>query len=384
MKRFAHAFFATFRAIVNDRVAMLTLVGAVVLYSFFYPAAYRHQVATLLPLVVVDQDRSPLSRSLLRKLDAVRAVRLAGVVASMDEARGVVERGEAEAVLLVPADFQRDILRGGQGRLALLGNGTLLGRASVAMQGAALAITAFGHDAAVSQAQFVGLPAPAPLQLIERPLFNTAEGYGSSIVPGVAALIAQQTLLIGVVLVLATRRERLGRLRFSRPGLCGIAAAFAVIGMFSLLYFSGFVFWFQDYPRAGNLAGLLLAGALFIASVVSFALAFGSFFRTRERAFQLITVTSLPLFFLSNLSWPAEATPELLVRIAQMLPSTPGINAMVKLNQMGARLPEVSAELANLAMLALLYGALAMWRYRPAPDGDARNVDSPAGSAPDW
>ena len=384
MKRFAHAFFATFRAIVNDRVAMLTLVGAVVLYSFFYPAAYRHQVATLLPLVVVDQDRSPLSRSLLRKLDAVRAVRLAGVVASMDEARGVVERGEAEAVLLVPADFQRDILRGGQGRLALLGNGTLLGRASVAMQGAALAITAIGHDAAVSQAQFVGLPAPAPLQLIERPLFNTAEGYGSSIVPGVAALIAQQTLLIGVVLVLATRRERLGRLRFSRPGLCGIAAAFAVIGMFSLLYFSGFVFWFQDYPRAGNLAGLLLAGALFIASVVSFALAFGSFFRTRERAFQLITVTSLPLFFLSNLSWPAEATPELLVRIAQMLPSTPGINAMVKLNQMGARLPEVSAELANLAMLALLYGALAMWRYRPAPDGDARNVDSPAGSAPDW
>lgn len=298
---------------------MLTLVGAVVLYSFFYPAAYRHQVATLLPLVVVDQDRSPLSRSLLRKLDAVRAVRLAGVVASMDEARGVVERGEAEAVLLVPADFQRDILRGGQGRLALLGNGTLLGRASVAMQGAALAITTFGHDAAVSQARFVRPARASTAALIERPLFNTAEGYGSSIVPGVAALIAQQTLLIGVVLVLATRRERLGRLRFSRPGLCGIAAAFAVIGMFSLLYYSGFVFWFQDYPRAGNLAGLLLAGALFIASVVSFALAFGSFFRTRERAFQLITVTSLPLFFLSNLSWPAEATPQLLVRIAQML-----------------------------------------------------------------
>ncbi len=367
MNRFARAFGETFRAIFSDRVAILTLVGAVVLYSFFYPAAYRHQVAVQLPLVVVDQDHSPMSRSLLRKLDAVRAVHVTGVVGSMDQARGVVERGDAEAVLLVPADFQRDILRGGQGRLALFGNGTLLGRASVAMQGAALAITAFGQEVAVRQAQFAGVPAAAPLRVIERPLFNTAEGYGSSIVPGVAALIVQQTLLIGVAVMAATRREQHGKLRLSRPGLFGIAAAFALIGMLSLLYFSGFVFWFQDYPRAGNLVGLLLAGALFIAAVVGFALLMGSFFRTRERAFQLVTVTSLPMFFLSNLSWPVEATPRLLVHLAQLLPSSPGINAMVKLNQMGARLPEVSAELVNLGILALLYGALAMWRYRPVP-----------------
>lgn len=144
--------------------------------------------------------------------------------------------------------------------------------------------------------------------------------------------------------------------------------AFAVIGMFSLLYFSGFVFWFQDYPRAGNLTGLLLAGTLFIASVVCFALFFGSFYRTRERAFQLIIVTSLPMYFVSNLSWPVEATPTLLVYMARLLPSTPGINAMVKLNQMGASLPEVSAELVNLALLVLLYGALAMWRYRPGTE----------------
>ncbi len=106
---------------------------------------------------------------------------------------------------------------------------------------------------------------------------------------------------------------------------------------------------------------------MFIVAVVGFALCFSSFFRAREWALRLVTVTSLPMFFLSNLSWPVEATPRLLVHIAQLLPSTPGINAMVKLNQVGARLPEVSAELANLAIGALLYGALAMWRNRPGP-----------------
>ncbi|MCX7546236.1 ABC transporter permease [Marinicella gelatinilytica] len=367
MNRFSLSFGETMRAIATDRVAMLSLVGALVLYSFFYPAAYQHQVARDLPLVVVNLDHSSMSRELIRKLDAVQAIHLVGIVESMPAARGVVEAGEAEAVLSIPAGFERDILRGVQGQLALFGNGAVLGRASIAMQGAALAITAFGQEVALQQAQFMGIPASPPLRLIERPLFNTVEGYGSSIVPGVAALIVQQSLLIGVAVMAATRRERYGKLRLSRPGFFGIASAFSMIGMISLLYFSGLIFWFQDYPRAGNLSGLLLAGALFISSVVAFALFCGSFFRTRERAFQLITITSLPLFFLSNLSWPVEATPDILVYAAQLLPSTAGINAVVKLNQMGARLPEVFSELVKLAVLTIFYGSLALWRYRPGP-----------------
>ncbi len=329
-----------------------------------------------LPVAVVDLDHSATSREPVHHLQASPGLMVAEQSASLPQAFALARALKVYAVVHIPAGAGRDILRGDQGRLALFGNGTLLGRASVAMQGAALAITALGQEVAVRQAQFAGVPAAAPLQVIERPLFNTAEGYGSSIVPGVAALIVQQTLLIGVAVITATRRERYGKLRLSRPGLVGIAAAFALIGMLSLLYFSGFVSWVQDYPRAGNLVGLLLAGALFIAAVVGFALFFGSFFRTRERAFQLVTVTSLPMFFPSNLSWPVEATPRLLARIAQLLPSTPGINAMVKLNQMGARLPEVSAELANLDILALLYGALAMWRYRPGLDGGNTNGGS--------
>ena len=140
MNRFAHAFGETFRAIIGDRVAMLTLVGAVVLYSFFYPAAYRHQVAVQLPLVVVDQDHSAMSRSLLRKLAAVRAVHVAGVVGSMDHARRAVERGDAEAVLVVPADFQRDILR--------VLTAVLFGALGATLTGSALLKVNAGNEAA--------------------------------------------------------------------------------------------------------------------------------------------------------------------------------------------------------------------------------------------
>ncbi|MGS9526895.1 hypothetical protein ACQWJM_24185, partial [Salmonella enterica subsp. enterica serovar Infantis] len=43
--------------------------------------------------------------------------------------------------------------------------------------------------------------------------------------------------------------------------------------------------------------------------------------------------------------------------------STPGIEAMVKLNQMGASLGEVAPELTALVAQILVYGALAGWRW---------------------
>ena len=74
---------------------------------------------------------------------------------------------------------------------------------------------------------------------------------------------------------------------------------------------------------------------------------------------------SMPLYFLSGLSWPRTSIPEALTWAAQALPVTSGINGMVKLNQMGASLSEVRPELATLLALTLLYGGLALWRYSP-------------------
>jgi ABC-2 type transport system permease protein len=80
--------------------------------------------------------------------------------------------------------------------------------------------------------------------------------------------------------------------------------------------------------------------------------------------------TSLAIFFLAGLSWPAEATPAWLALLARLLPTTAGIHLMVGLNQMGASLAEQTREVLNLAILILVYGGLAWWRFTKisAPD----------------
>ncbi|PJI90524.1 ABC transporter permease [Sphingomonas koreensis] len=368
-------FAGAFRTILSDRSALLLLIGSAILYSFFYPTAYSGEVPERMPVVSVDLDHSGSSRSLTTKLAAVQSARLVARLSSPDEAAKWIADRRASAAVVIPAGFEQRILRGEQGNVALYGNGAYLLRSSTALAGVGSAIGAFGLEAATGQAMALGAPAPPPLALIQRPLFNTREGYGSTIFPGVAFLIIHQTLLMGLALLAGTIRERHGMRRLAPATLLGVALAFFVIGCADVAYFTGFVFWFQDYPRAqGNIGVLLVSAAAFIAATVAGALALASFFRTRERPIQLWIVTSVPIFFLSGLSWPVEATPDWLAMLGRLLPTTPGIHLMVGVNQMGASLTEQWPELVNLLGLTLLYGTIAFlrlgrWGRREAEKG---------------
>jgi ABC-2 type transport system permease protein len=93
----------------------------------------------------------------------------------------------------------------------------------------------------------------------------------------------------------------------------------------------------------------------------------GLWFKQRERAMQVLLFTSLPMVFLSGFSWPFEALPEVLQVFRWLIPSTAGIQAALHLNQMGASLVDVGAELAALGSMACL-GMLVLWRCtRPLP-----------------
>lgn len=65
-----HRFFAAWRdtllAVGRDTGVLLLLVAAPVLYAFFYPWPYATQAVTRVPVAVVDQDHTSLSRQITR------------------------------------------------------------------------------------------------------------------------------------------------------------------------------------------------------------------------------------------------------------------------------------------------------------------------------
>lgn len=362
----------TVRTIFTDSSALATLFLAVILYSFFYPAAYHAQVVTSLPVAVVDLDHSGLSRSLIRRVAAGQGAHLAAMPATVDEARLLLSSNVVDAILIIPAGLSRDAARGRLGQIMVFGSGLNLSRAKTTLVALGEALGATAREAAVARARYTGAPAPSPITLISRPLYNTREGYGSAVVPAVAPIIIHQTLLFGMVMLAGTRREARGALRFSWLEFAGVACAFAILGMINALYYEGWMYWFQDFPANGRIGETLVATALFIAATVMFAMFISSFFRTRERGVQLLAITTLPMFFLSGFTWPAPPLP--LHVLAQLLPTTPGIAALVGVNQMSASLAEVDASLVHLGLLALGYGLLAWWRLCAANPVTERGI----------
>jgi ABC-2 type transport system permease protein len=370
------AFVATWRAILQDKAALLLLFVSGVVYSFFYPLPYNAETVQGVPIAVVDQDNSALSRQLIRYADAHPGMRIVAVSGGARDAQALLWQGEAAGTLMIPPDFSAKVLAGGQSEVEVGGHGAYPLLNKVALNGLAEVV---GTLSAGIEIKRLGAGAPVAAQLEAQrqplatealPLFNVAEGYASYIVPGVVVLLMQQTFLLGAGLLFGTWRDATS---FPYPAsgaaYFGALHAFALVIMLNALYFFGFVLWWQDYPRGGNWAGSAALTIVFAYCVAALGIYMGLFFRTRERSVQLLIATSMPVVFLSGLTWPVSALPEALQALRWLLPSTAGIQGLIATNQMGASVHEVRRELAALLALGLLFTGLGLRKWTQRQGG---------------
>lgn len=345
--------------VVRDKGVLLLLVAAPVLYGFFYPWFYATEVVTQVPVAVVDLDHSSLSRQITRLAQADPNIAVTLVTGNEHEAREALWNGAIGGYAVLPADLQRKVLRSEAAVVNVEGNGayTLINKA--VQRGFAEAVGTASAAVEIRMLQAHGqsaLQARAsrnPVQLHTVALFNPTEGYGSYVVPAVALLILQQTLLMGAAMLAGTWVET-GQHRASPGTWWARLLALCTLGMASGLLYFGWIFVWQDYPRGGNPWGALVLLLCYVPTNAALGLLLGLWLGNRERALQVLLFTTLPMAFLAGFSWPVEALPLPLQWLRWLLPSTAGVQASLRLNQLGAPLADV---LPHLGVLLALLGA---------------------------
>ena len=363
----------TLRSVVSDKGAVVPAVGGILLYFLFYPLPYGPETVRAVPVVVADYDASPMSRQIERDLDATQAVRVQGVSRSVEDAVPRLQSGEIGGIVVVPQDFYRDVLHGTPTGVTVMGNGgyivvdgtVLETTAEVVAETAAPALAAKLVQSNVPPAAVLRIAHSGPV-FVKQPLFNTVQGYASYVVPASMGLIVHQLLIIAICIVIGTWMEG-GRWAIASDKGLSFAAFAGMVGGFwlvvfaALMFWIGFVFWYHDLPRAANLSGAMVFGALYALAVAGVGIALGCWMGERERALQIIGGISIPLLFLSGFAFPVESISQPLVWLSHLLPSTPGIQGFIKLNQMGATWREAWPQVSNLLALAVLYTGIAWW-----------------------
>lgn len=367
----SRAFLLTWQSIFRDKAALLLFFISGIVYSFFYPLPYSAETVRRVPVAIVDQDHSALSRQLIRYAGAHPSILVVAVSTRPEAAQELIWQGQVAGAMIIPADFSRKVLAGLQPEIEVGGNGSYPLLNKVVLNGLA---EVAGTVSAGIELKRLGATTPSgaqaeasrqPLGVEALPLFNVREGYASYIVPGVVVLIMQQTFLLGIGLLFGSwSGEKSFPYAQDAASYCGALTAFALVVALNAMYFFGLVFWWQDYPRGGNLAGTAMLTLLFAYSVAALGMLIGMFFRTRERSMQLLVATSLPIMFLSGLAWPASAIPAPLQALGWLLPSTAAIQGFVATNQMGASLHEVRRELAGLLGLAAVFVVFGLRKWR--------------------
>jgi len=339
----------------------------------FYPLPYKPETVHAVPVVVADYDGSRMSRQLERDLDATQAVRVQGVAGSVEAALPFLQSGEIGGIVVVPRDFYRDVLHGTPTGVTVMGNGGYIVVDGTVLETTAKVVAETVAPALAGKLVQANVPPAAVLRLahagpaiVKQPLFNTVQGYASYVVPASMGLIVHQLLIISICMVIGTwveggRWAILGDGRLPLSAFAGVLGGFWLLVFAALMFWIGFVFWFHDLPRAGNLSGAIVFSALYALAIAAVGIAVGCWMGVRERALQIIGGISIPLLFLSGFAFPVESISEPLVWFSHLLPSTAGIQGSLMLNQMGATFGEVLPQVSNLLLLSLLYGTVAWW-----------------------
>ncbi|WP_394129350.1 ABC transporter permease [Shewanella maritima] len=334
---------ADLKAIVSDKAIVITLFGGVAFYAFLYPLPYLHNVATVQEIVIVDHDKSSLSRMVIRHANASPKLQVVGLVDSEAEAKNWLEQGKTKGIVIIPAQFRQQLLIGKGSTLVIGGDANYFLVYSAIAEG----MVEVGLDAA-KHIQFTAMLAKGEdarqaalslhaLKLNSVPAFNPSLGYLSYIVPAVLLLVLHQTMLIGTGILGAGQWRSQGYWQQVSPMqlLLGRLASFSFIyAMFSAFYF-GWCHYYYQLTVVGELVQVAMMLLPFILASAAAGIAMSCLYQRRDFPTQVVLLISMPIIFASGLVWPVTLIPEPLVWLSQIVPAVPAIMAMTQLNQMG-------------------------------------------------
>lgn len=376
--------------VAKDHSLLLTLLIAPLLYAFFYGSIYSYKTEEEVPIAIVDEDQTGLSRMMIREIDNTQMVHVAAVT-NLTTARESMLQGEVQGFLYIQKGMEKKVLSLQQADMVLAVNAARFLPSSDVMGTITQVGLTVGAGVRLQYLQKKGMNSAAAMQEVMpvkpdfRPLFNNRVDYGTFLLPGLLAMILQQTLLLGLSGGVAAERQRGGILnassgvpntsltRSSWMHTAGEDPSTALWGkgLFYFILFSCYAFFFMTVnfgvlglQLLGNPWELAIVTALFLLALIPMGIFTGLLFRSQLLCTQLMAFTTYPIFLITGYTWPIQQLPDALKVISGFLPITPFLSLYQGIVQQGAHISDRLPALFHLCALWLFYTLICLVKMK--------------------
>ena len=255
----------------------------------FFTTMLDDGVALDLPVGVVDQDNSAMSRGLVRNLDAMQSSRVVYRFANVTEARNAMQEGRVYAYLLIPEGTAEKLLSGRQPKISYYYTMTCLTAGSMAMKDmktiGTLGSAAVGQStlaakgASKEQIKAALQPVTVDAHMIANPQGSYNYSLTTVFVPGILMLFMAllAAYAVGMEMKFDTGKEWLATAGDNiLVAILGKYIVHALVFLLVIFLFQYYIFGVLHFPRLGGVWSIVRLCLLQVAGGLGFGIfAFG-------------------------------------------------------------------------------------------------------------
>ncbi|MFZ4861500.1 ABC transporter permease [Sphingobacterium sp. Mn56C] len=365
MKVFLHLLKREFLLFFNNKVLMVLFLGAPIMYGILVGGVYKKGKVTHLPIVVVDEDRSPLSRQLIDMFNESEIIYVANLLDDTFQAHEAAMQQEATVVVQIPKNFAADVNYNRSTELTLFVNSSNTLTSNYAMLAVNTCAATLKAGILIKAQQKKGVPAYVAAQQFE-PFKTTiikqnirSGNYLYFMLPGVLLTVLQQVMMLALALSFASEFEN-GTFKELVQKSSNVFSLILVkimpyilMSVFIFFLYYGYSIWYRmplhvDGIGFFGISLLFLLAVSFIGILVSIAIP------SQLKATEILMVIATPSFIVSGFTWPLSQMPEWIVTVAKFIPLTHYLHVFRTMIIERGSVDLVSSSIWGLAIIALV------------------------------
>jgi len=372
MARFGAVLYKEFIQMRRDRVTFAMMIGVPIMQLLLFGYAINSDPKHL-PTLVEMADSSPVARAVLSGMANSEYFDFKGVVTGARAGNLALRNGNANFVVVIPPDFERDIVRGLYPKILLAADASDPTAAAGAV-GAINGIVQTAIRETLTGPLSATAGAPAPFSVVVHRQFNPEGSTSLNIVPGLLAIILSMTMVMITAVAIVKESEK-GTMEMLiatpvRPAevMLGKILPYVFVGYVQTGVFLVAAQLMFAVPFYGSPLAFFFGFNLYLVANLALGFLISTLARSQMQAMQLSFFLLLPTILLSGFMFPFAGMPGWAQTIGTAIPATHFLRLVRKVMLKGAGISDIGGNMGAIAIIMAIIVIIALLRYRQTLD----------------